>query len=775
MNIGRYQLVEKLGQGGMGVVYRAFDTLLHRVVAVKLISGSVESGTEQRERFFREARAAGQLSHRHIITIHDLGEHEGQPYLAMEYLEGEDLQRRLGRPDRMSLAHKVGLAIEICEGLEYAHARGIVHRDIKPANIFITTDGTARILDFGLARLVTSELTNSNMMMGTMNYMAPEQVRGERADQRSDIFSVGALIYELLSGRKAFERDSFASTMYRILQEDPEPLLNIDPSLPPDLVAIVNRALAKPRDERYQSMSEMLRDLAVARQQIVAYDSPAFGRPVSAAAPRPSDPPQLRPLSDPGSDAPTMPAVTTPFPVTSTRPPSGTPLPSTAPAGSPVIADVPSGSTARPASLRRAGWVAAALLVLAVAAFAVWSTRSSQRSAPPLSTPATTQAIDNAAIATAVREATQALEAGNLADAQRRAEAALALAPSHPEARRIRERATETLDRMTRGLREARAHYEAGRFEEASRAAGDVLSLVPNQPEARKLMQEAASRSRGQGAAEARTRMNQTKAAARAASAGSLAASSYAAALTAERTAQRLYDAGQLAEATAKFYEASGLFHSAELAAQSEAAARAEHAAAANAEKARVAKEQHTGRAGAPPGAPTTQPVRPVPPEPVPSVPVARGTDPLPIGSTPVPSAPPPPKAPVTAPAPAPSEPSAESLIAELLAGYKAALESRNLAALKRLWPGLSGSLEAAFRDEFLHAKRIDVEIASPRVTVTGATATVTFVRRYEVQKTDGQLLSNRNAATMSLRRNGAGWVIDQIRFDPLRKPPEQE
>jgi hypothetical protein len=143
--IGRYQLVEKLGQGGMGVVYRAFDTLLHRVVAVKLISGSIEAGAEPRERFFREARAAGQLSHRNIITIHDLGEHEGQPYLAMEYLEGEDLQHRLVRADRMSLSRKVELAIEICEGLEYAHARGVVHRDIKPANIFITESGTAKI------------------------------------------------------------------------------------------------------------------------------------------------------------------------------------------------------------------------------------------------------------------------------------------------------------------------------------------------------------------------------------------------------------------------------------------------------------------------------------------------------------------------------------------------------------------------------------------------------------------------------------------------------
>ena len=139
--IGRYELRDKLGQGGMGVVYRAYDTLLERVVAVKLISGPIDENPDLRERFFREARAAGQLSHRNIITIHDLGEHEGLPYLAMEYLEGEDLAAPDVGHDRLSLTHKLDLAIEICEGLEFAHAHGVIHRDIKPANIFITDDG----------------------------------------------------------------------------------------------------------------------------------------------------------------------------------------------------------------------------------------------------------------------------------------------------------------------------------------------------------------------------------------------------------------------------------------------------------------------------------------------------------------------------------------------------------------------------------------------------------------------------------------------------------
>ena len=440
-----------------------------------------------RERFFREARAAGQLSHKNIITIHDLGEHEGQPYLAMEYLDGEDLQRRLRRPEKMSLSRKLDLAIEICEGLEYAHSRGVVHRDVKPANIFITERGTVKVLDFGLARLVTSQLTNTNMLMGTLNYMAPEQVRGERADQRSDIFSVGVVIYELLCGRKAFEGDSFASTLYKILQEVPEPLWKIEPSLPRELIAIVERSLAKPKDERYQQMGELRADLVTYRQ-ILHADSIVTG-PVSVPS-RPSS--DARRLSAIDADM-TQPVVTTPItppsggPVTggpgsggpgtggpgtggpgtagTGTPGPGTPGPGTPGPGTPGFALPASGgvpSTAPSAAQSRLPLIAT-IAVAALAIVVVWmwmaQRRPASQQAPTTVATPETPVDPNAA---AIRQARASLEAKDYPSAQKFAEAVLATSPDHAEARRIRDTARD--QQVQAALQQAQGHLAAGDF-----------------------------------------------------------------------------------------------------------------------------------------------------------------------------------------------------------------------------------------------------------------------------------------------------------------------
>jgi tetratricopeptide (TPR) repeat protein len=758
-NLGRYQLLEKLGQGGMGIVYRAFDTLLQRVVAVKVISTSTEGNPELRDRFFREARAAGQLAHPNIITIYDLGEYDNQPYLAMEYLEGEDLQQRLLRPDRMSLQHKLQLSIELCAALEFAHKHGVIHRDIKPANVFITDNGTLKILDFGLARLMSSQLTNSNMMMGTLNYMAPEQVRGERADHRSDIFSTGVLMYELLGGRKAFEGDSFASTLYKILQEVPAPLREIDKTIPSELAAMVERAVAKPRDERYQSMSELLRDLTVYRDRLGLYQSPV-GIPsalaVQASVERRT--PEGAWVGLRATD--TVTGVSTPVAPT---PPQGL-VPVLSPLPQPGL-PVPVGSAPGP----RRPWVTRMLVPAAglglVLAGSVWLLNRPEPGPGVPSAQAQPQP-DVEAINSSLGAASRAMQAGDHAAALKAVQAVLERAPGQPEAIRLRDQARLALDAVERAAGDARRLFDAGRFDEAARAAGEVLTLAPAHAEARRIMTEAAARSRGHGADEAHRRMSAAKNAALGAAAPRLAGGSYRAATAAERDAQRLRDEGNLAEATAKYYEASGLFRSAEIAAEAAATERA-RSAARDVERAGARATTGTEAPRQPDGVPAASPPVVAPPTGAPIGPLGTPAPPpaVPAASRPAPEpAPPAARPPATPPAPSP-----ETEIRDLLARYEAALEARSLNSLRQLWPGLGSAHEDAIRRDFQLASRIEVDIAEPRISVSGASASATFVRTYELLTNDGQPLRSRSRTEMTLRRLGDGWVIQQIRFEPVR------
>jgi eukaryotic-like serine/threonine-protein kinase len=755
--IGRYKLLDTLGQGGMGVVYRAFDTLLERTVALKVIGTQIDSNPETRARFLREARAAGQLSHRNIVTIYDLGEYEGHPFLAMEYLEGEDLQQRLSGRVKMSIARKVDLAIDICEGLEYAHAHGVVHRDVKPANVFITASGQVKILDFGLARLITSQLTNSNMLMGTLNYMAPEQVRGDRADHRADIFSVGVLFYELLCNKKAFEGDSFASTMYKILQEVPEPICQVDATVPRALAAIVEHALSKPLDERYQSMTGLREDLLLYRDQLRKSDSGAVvttpARPDSspdaitmlapASAQRMSD------LRARGSGAPSAGA--------DSGAAANAGAPSAGPAQPAVSVPSPSGMS-RVTFATRWPWIIVAGLVLAFGAIAApWFLG---RRAPPETAPQQTEQrpapIDTSA---ALAAAQRSLESHDYAAAERQAQAVLQQAPDDREARRILDGARSASSAVEGGLREARRSLASGDFQAASRAAGNVLTVDGGNTEARQIMEQGATRAGARSAADARTRMAGAREQARAANAPTLAAPAYREAVRAEQSAQRLFQAGRNADATARFYEASGLYQSAASLAQVQADEKPEPAAAPAAPPPPVTGTSSAAKAAEPSPTPPAPVVatRPALPEPQPSLPV-------------VPSPPPP-----TPPPAAPAEDSsprgvpAEEAIAQLLAHYKAALETRDLDALKRIWPGLTEQSANAIRSDFQNAARITVDVLEPHIVAAGASGTVTFRRRYELQTHDGQRLRTETQTSMAVRRTSGGWIIDSVRFSPAR------
>jgi serine/threonine-protein kinase len=257
--IGRYELIEKIGRGGMGVVYRGKDTVIGRAVAVKMLISDIDVSDETRQRFFREARSAGQLTHRNIITVYDFGEEGGRAYIVMELLTGESLTNLLSRGVKLPLEQQVEIMMRVSEGLAFAHSRGIVHRDIKPANLFVTTDGQVKILDFGVARIASSKLTRSGLLVGTPDYMSPEQVMGQVVDQRSDVFSAGAVFYQLLTGRKPFAAKRLPDVLNKVRLEQPEAVTEAE--APADLTAIVMKALEKDPAHRYQRMIEMLASL----------------------------------------------------------------------------------------------------------------------------------------------------------------------------------------------------------------------------------------------------------------------------------------------------------------------------------------------------------------------------------------------------------------------------------------------------------------------------------------------------------------------------------
>src|SRR5262245_44683702 len=271
-----YDIISSLGAGGMGEVYRARDTRLGRDVAVKVLPSSLSADGDRLHRFEQEACAAGALNHPNILVIHHIDTHDGAPYIVSELLEGETLRKRLSG-SALAQRRAIDCAIQIAHGLAAAHEKGIVHRDLKPDNIFITKDGRVKLLDFGLAKLTQvdgsqslSEIptrrvnTHPGVVLGTVGYMSPEQVRGKPVDHRSDIFSFGAILYEMLSGNRAFRGDSAVETMNAILKEDPPELNESNRNISASLEHVVRHCLEKSPEERFQSA----RDLAFALEAL---------------------------------------------------------------------------------------------------------------------------------------------------------------------------------------------------------------------------------------------------------------------------------------------------------------------------------------------------------------------------------------------------------------------------------------------------------------------------------------------------------------------------
>jgi serine/threonine-protein kinase len=256
----------------MGVVYKATDTALERTVAVKTVNMALErEGAEKYEaRFYQEARAAGSLNHPNIVTVYDVGKEGNVAYMAMEFIEGEELRSLLAAGRALPVSQAVSIAAQVAEGLAYAHEHGVVHRDIKPANIMVLADGPVKITDFGIARMRASndELTQSGMMLGSPKYMSPEQVIGKRADHRSDLFSLGVILYEMLTGAAPFSGENVTALMYQIVNFAPPVPSAVNPAVPELLNFIVAKMLAKPLEERYQAAQELANDLRNCERQI---------------------------------------------------------------------------------------------------------------------------------------------------------------------------------------------------------------------------------------------------------------------------------------------------------------------------------------------------------------------------------------------------------------------------------------------------------------------------------------------------------------------------
>jgi serine/threonine protein kinase len=465
--IGKYKVLEKIGQGAMGEVYRAHDPILNREVAVKTISADLSADDHLRKRFQREAQSAARLNHPNIITVYDYGEEQGKIYMAMELLDGADLKQAIARRAALTLDEKLSVVDQILEGLAFAHSHEIVHRDLKPANVHLLSNGQVKIMDFGLARLGGSEMTRTGMVMGTPHYMSPEQVRGERADARSDVFAVGCVFYELLTYRKPFDADSMHSVLFKVMQEDPPSVHDLVPGVPAVLAQVVERAIAKDPSQRFQNAAEFRSALHRAMQAVAVGEGekllPDLAVPAASAPARGGDSPASASASASASSAAAVRAGTS----------AGA---SRAPASRSRI-------QARPAPSSKAPLLVAGVVLLLVAAGGgLLLLGRSPRSTPAPPVTARTTQVDGLAQELArsqVELARRRSDAGDFRDAMRQAQRALKIDPANKDAQEIFTKAKATVDRVDKAADAARAAVAAG---ETARAAEELWTLISNEP-----------------------------------------------------------------------------------------------------------------------------------------------------------------------------------------------------------------------------------------------------------------------------------------------------
>jgi serine/threonine-protein kinase len=741
--VGKYNITAKIGQGAMGEVYKAHDPILNRFVAIKTMTGAIGADDELRKRFLREAQSAARLNHPNIITLFDFGEDQGKIYMAMELLEGNDLKDLISNQSITQLEDKLGFMEQICDGLAFAHMQDVVHRDLKPANIHVQPNGQIKIMDFGLARLGTSEMTRTGMVMGTPHYMSPEQVKGKRADARSDIFSLGAVFYELLTGRKPFDAESLHAVLFQVMEHQPEDVRHWSPEVPNILVQVVDKALAKDPEQRYANAGEMREALRLVRQvlsgemeedhalatliQPASHDDgtvvgdepePAGATvleppPSRSAAGRVQGSSALKPASGTKWGKTSVPSKTSPPRIGSGPPQRAGSRPGARAASRPAVAR-PAAEAPSRMPLYIGG--AVALVAIAIAAFVLLK--------PPVKPPDVgPPGKDPAQIQMMVELAQKNLELKDWKGAIEQAENALKQDPANPAAAQVRDKAKKTLADLDAAADEARAAVQAGDWDRASRAITRVMEIDPKAP----VVGEVSSVLNSHFKAQAEQARQQMHAAAVAAERAKANASETALPRSVATQAEGLYLKGQFMDAARSFLESKDGYEQARVAAQ-----------------VRIAGVIHPPVTTLPPFTtlpPVTQPpVTTLPPHTQPPVTQAPAT--LPPVTQP----------PVTQPA------SEEPAVRRVIAQYAEAMQNKDLNRLRGIMPNMSGADEETLRAAFANKGWRLKDLAVSSVIVENDHATVRASRSDTV---DGK--TQPGYQTFTLIKGAGGWTIRSI------------
>ncbi len=780
---GKYTVVAKIGQGAMGDVYKAHDPILDRYVALKKIISSLEASPDARLRFHREAQSIARLNHPNIVTVHDFGEEDGEVYMAMEFLEGTDLRELIAAKRLTTLDAQLALMEQVCEGVGYAHSKNVIHRDLKPANIHVLKDGRVKVMDFGLARIgASSGMTQTGTVLGTPHYMSPEQVKGQKADARSDVFALGAIFYEMITGHQPFAAESMHAVLFRILESEPEPVRRWYPEAPSPIVALAAKALSKDPERRFATGARMAAVVRAVRAELSGAGSNPPGSlvtllaaeesEVTHAIPAPAEATRgslaLEALVASDAQAPS------PEPVETRK---GTPTlsgkaptrPGSAPGRRPDAAVGAPGGRGKARVM-----LAAAAVVVVAGGLIAWGTlRSPGGIGTSPATGAAPTDLERQLLAAERTLAQESLQDREYGQAIEHAERALGVQPEDREALRVREAARQALDSADAAAAAAREALEQGDTTTASRRLEELLEIQPKHPAVTDLTTELNAIFRPQ-AEQAREAMRQSEVQARRRGASGDAVAD---ASSMSREGAGAFARGEYASATERFLTARDEFTRAGR--QAADAARPAEARSAPAPTPAVEEPAKAPPAASPRPQTPRQASLPPEPEPRPEAPPVRASTTPPVSSPPpseqaravapatTPAVPSPAEAagpgrkeaPQEAPAPAPARgPSDEELIRALVGDYGRAIATKDLALFRRVKPNLSGDEEHRLKEAFEVGEQ-DVEIQITAVEVSGDSAQVHLVRRDTI---GGNALAPFKQV-LSLRRGPGGWQVESI------------